>query len=373
MTKNESKATIAMPVPPFNRPDFEPSASGWETLLACPQCSAMLSPAEDKLICRVCRKDWPVVDGVPVFAQSFPYWGEIPREPMLKVNALIQDRHWKTVLLESEDASVRRAAEMILNVDRANWHWLIDLSPESRVLDVGAGLGANSHALARRFREVFALEPVQERVDFMRQRFAQEGIDNVRILKTSLWDIPFPPKSCQLVVLNGVLEWVATGQAGDPRALQVTALKRVFNLLSPGGYLYVGIENRMPYQYFIGAPDVHCGLPYVTVLPRPVANWYAKRRGQTEGYRNYIYSIRGYRKLLAAAGFQNVQFYLAIPSYNAPRFYVPVKDNVFAYYHQNFDPVRSSRLAACANWTLGRLGLLKYAQNSFAILAKREQ
>jgi SAM-dependent methyltransferase len=292
---------------------------------------------------------------------------------MLKVNALIQETYWKTVLLESEDATVKQAAEMILNVDRANWHWLTDLGPQSRVLDVGAGMGANSHALARRFREVFALEPVQERVDFMRQRFAQEGIGNLKILRTSLWDIPFPPKSCDLVVLNGVLEWIAVGKEGDPKMLQVAALRKAFQLLAPSGYLYVGTENRMQWQHFTGATDVHCGMPYVTVLPRPLANWYAKRRGQAEGYRNYIYSIRGYRSLLAAGGFTNVQFYLAIPSYDAPRFYVPVKENVFSYYYKNFDPLRSGPLATCASWLLGRLGFLKYSQNSFAILAKKEE
>jgi hypothetical protein len=128
----------------------------------------------------------------------------------------------------------------------------------------------------------------------------------------------------------------------------------------------------MPWQYFIGAPDVHCGIPYVTVLPRPLANWYAKKQGHAEGYRNYIYSMRGYQKLLARAGFRNVQFYLAIPSYNEPRFYVPLRDNVFSHYHKSFNPLRSGRLATCATKTLGALGLLKYVQNSFAILAKRE-
>ena len=66
------------------------------------------------------------------------------------------------------------------------------------MLDVGAGLGAHSHALACRFREVFALEPVREQVDFMRARFAQEGIRNVKILRASPWDIPFPPGKLRL-------------------------------------------------------------------------------------------------------------------------------------------------------------------------------
>jgi len=181
-----------------------------------------------------------------VFVDTFPYWGEIPLQSMLKVNDSIQTKYWKAVLLESDDPFVRKRADMILNTERANWHWLTDLGPESRVLDAGAGLGANSHALSSRFREVFALEPVKERVDFMRQRFAQERIRNVRIIRTSLWDVPLPPCSCNLVALNGVLEWVATGRTGDPRQLQLLALKKAFQLLAPGGYLYIGIENRMP-------------------------------------------------------------------------------------------------------------------------------
>jgi SAM-dependent methyltransferase len=344
----------------------------WEGSLACPECAVALKQDQDRLFCPGCHRQWPIVGGIPTFVDQFPYWGEISLEPMLKVNFQIQWEYWKTVLLNSDDPSVREASKMILNLDRANWHWLTDLSPESRVLDLGAGMGTNSHALAGRFREVFALEPVRERVEFMKQRFAQDGINNVKILRTSLWDIPFAPNSFDLVVLNGVLEWVATGREGDPKALQLTALKRSFELLRPGGYLYVGIENRMPWQYFIGAPDVHCGLPYVTVLPRPLAHWYARRRGHPEGYRNYIYSIRGYRKLLAAAGFSDIQFYLAIPSYNAPRFYLPLKENVFTYYAKNFDPVRSGFPGKAAHWVFARLRLLKYSQNSFAILAKRE-
>jgi SAM-dependent methyltransferase len=372
MTGNEPQQILAAPAPPMAGDAFAPPDYLWEDLLVCPACSARLKQVPNKLVCGPCRKDWPIVDGVPAFVEHFPQRYEILRESLLKVNTLIRTNHWRSVLLESDDPSVRQAAEMILNVDSANWHWLAGLNPQSRALDVGAGLGAQSHALACRFREVFALEAMPEQIDFMQQRFAQDGIRNVKILRTSPWDIPFPPESFELVVLNGVLQWLATGREGDPRELQVSAMKRAFQLLAPGGYVYIGIENRIPWRYFMGAADPHCGLPYVTVLPRPLANWYVKKRGQAEGYRNYIYSIRGYRKILAAAGFRNIQFYLAVPSYKTPRLYLPVKENIFSYYHKNFDPLRSGPLAALANRVLSGLGLLKYLQYSFAILAQRE-
>ena len=97
-----------------------------------------------------------------------------------------------------------------------------------------------------------------------------------------------------------------------------------------------------------------------------------RRRGQAEGYRNYIYSFADTVRLLAAAGFTNVQFYVAVPSYRTPRIYLPLKENVFSYYHKNFEPLRSGPLATVASRVLSRLGLLKYVQNSFAILARKD-
>jgi SAM-dependent methyltransferase len=372
MTRNEPKQNLATPAHTIASDAFGPADDLWEDLLVCPTCAGRLKEACDKLFCALCRKEWPVVDGVPTFVDYFPHQCEISRELLLKVNTLIRTNHWKAVMLESEDSAIRKAAAMVSNGHCANWHWLTSLGPQARVLDVCAGLGAQSHALARRFREVFALEPGREQVDFLRQRFGQDGIRNVKVLRASPWDIPLPPGSFDAVVLNGTLPWVATGREGDPRALQVAALNRVFQLLAPGGYLYMGIENRMFWRSFVGAPDARCGLPYVTVLPRRLANWFAKRAGQAEGYRNYTYSARGYKRLLAAAGFTNVQLYLAMPGYEASRMYLPLKENVFSYYHKNFEPLRSGALATVASRVLSGLGLLKYVQNSFVILARKE-
>ncbi|HXI41387.1 MAG TPA: class I SAM-dependent methyltransferase [Bryobacteraceae bacterium] len=312
-----------------------------------------------------------MLDGIPHFVREFPYWGEIPLKTMHEVNLRAQTGRWKDALLDSQDSAVQRASQMILNGERANWQWLLDLPKESRALDVGAGMGTNSHALGMHYREVVATEPVLERVQFMQRRFAQENLSNIKVVRTSIWALPFPDESFDLIVLNGVLEWVAEGSTEDPGRVQERALRKLFGLLKPGGYLYLGIENRLGYGYFIGYPDPHCGLPFVTVLPRRLAHWYARKKGQAGGYRNYLYSSRGYRKLLHKAGFGATECYLALPSYNYPRFLVPLAANVFSYYSRNFDSVHGNWLRGMVHTILLKLRVLQHLEYSFAILARK--
>jgi len=339
--------------------------------LVCPLCARPLRVLSQVLECPACRENWPVVNGVPRFVEGFSYWGEIPLLQMREVNRRAAVSSWRSALLDSTEPSVQKAAEMILNTERANWHYMLNLPAASRILDIGAGTGTNSHALAMRFDEVVALEPVEERIEFMRHRFAQEQLSKVKIVQSSLWKLPFPEKSFDVVVMNGVLEWVAEGQSGDPGEIQLRALRKMLSLLKPGGFLYVGIENRMCPEFLVGYLDPHCRMPYVTILPRPIAHWYARRKGKLNGYRNYIYSSWGYRRLLRRAGFTEVDAYVALPSYNHPRAFVPLKNNVFEYYCRNFNPVQGSGLRRVTYELLLRVGLLKHMEDSFVLLARR--
>jgi ubiquinone/menaquinone biosynthesis C-methylase UbiE len=338
--------------------------------LNCPVCRTSLSQTADFLTCMKCTAQWPVVDGIPYFIDDFPYWGEMPLEQMQEVNRRAASGGWKSALADSQDPLVQRAAVMIRNLERANWHLLFDLPSNSRVLDVGAGTGTNSHAFAMHYGQVVALEPVLERIRFMQQRFRQENLSNVQVIRSTLWTLPFAAASFDLVAMNGVLEWVPAGQSGDPRDLQIEALKNMFRLLRPGGALYVGIENRTCPEYLFGCRDPHCGLPYVTVLPRPLAQWYARAKGR-DGYRNYLYSSWGYRKLLREAGFSSVEVFIAVPSYNHPRYLIPMKDNVFSYFWRNFNSLRTGGLRGICNNILLRTGLLKQMNDSFVILARK--
>jgi len=191
-------------------------------------------------------------------------------------------------------------------------------------------------------------------------------------VRSSLWTLPFKKESFDLVAMNGVLEWVAEGSDGDPGKLQETALRNALALLKPGGCLYLGIENRLCPGYFIGYPDPHSGMPFVTILPRPLAHWYARRKGAAGGYRNYLYSSRGYRKLLKKTGFGSAEFYVALPSYNHPRFLIPLEGDGFTYYSHNFKSSHPSRLRTLTRDFLLKLGVLKYFEYSYAILAHKQ-
>ena len=341
--------------------------------LACPGCQSKLLEQSAQLHCRECGRTWPIRNGIAHFVEDHPYCDDIPEAAMRELLRRAKTSSWKEAVMQSPEPSVQRAAGTICNLDRANWYRLTDLSEGSRILDVGAGMGTTSHALSKRFREVVALEPAVEAVEFMRCRFEQEQIGNVVCVRGSVWEMPFPRESFDLVVLNGVLDWVAAGREGNPDALQQAALDRVFEMVRPGGYVYLGVDNRVSWQSLLGRPDAHGGLPYIAILPRLLAGLYARRRGHAGGYRNYTHSARGYRKLLARAGFAAPQHYAAVPSYNAPRFYVPLDANVFSYYSANFDPVRSGFAAGAAHRVCGKLGILPYMQNSFIILAKKEE
>jgi SAM-dependent methyltransferase len=350
-----------------------PKLSGSARGLACPDCGEPIresGDSADSVGCTGCQRQWPVVDGIPLFVQEFPHSGKVPNHQMRELNRITAATNSRTALLECDEPPVYRVSEIDLSLEQANWHWLLNLPAESRVLDIGAGMGTHSHALALRFREVIATESVLDHIQFMRQRFAQERLSNIKIVRTSVWDLPFAERSMDLIAMNGVFATVAEGVPGDPGELQREALRKVACMLRTGGYLYIGSENRYYPGYFLGHPDPYGGLPWVTVSPRPLAQWLARRKSP-DGYRNYLYSSRGYRKLLQKTGFTDIKLYAAIPSYNLPRFLIPMKGREFQHYARSFEGSPKELVRRAVKAALLKTNLLQNFVYSFAILARK--
>jgi len=344
--------------------------------LACPTCEALLVEDAAGLRCEQCARSYPVSDGIPRFNPDGFYWGEIPRPHMRAVLDRARVVGWKEAARELLPPSRPDLWDYITDPGRADFRHYLPFGRDSDVLDLGAGWGTLTTALAPHCRSVTAVEGVEERVSMLQLRCRQEGLANVRAVRSDFLRPPFPPASFDVVLMNGVLEWVGCADAGSPPGIvQRRFLRRIRRLIRPGGGIYVGIENRTGFRLWLGARD-HSGLPFTSLLPRSAASLMTSLLpswGPRGAYRTYTYTYWGYRRLLDRCGFSAVEIYAALPSYNAPRYLAPLDRAAPVRFllRQVAVPARGRRLAALAAYA--PLAALRLLVGSFAITARVNQ
>jgi len=287
--------------------------------LLCPNCSGLLHREEDSLRCKNCAEQFPVEDEIPIFAKDKNfYYGEISEEAM------------KNVLKSAKNTTVAdslrkyTSSEFILNYalakERSILKLFTDISDDKKVLDLGCGWGNISLALAGNVKEIIAADLTALRLQFLKKRCFEENVTNITcVCLGDRQKLPFSSGIFDLVILNGVLEWIPESIDGNPLEIQKKFMQEVVRILKPHGQVFIGIENRIGYGYLRGAAEDHTGLKYGSLIPRSLANIYSRWK-RKKPYRTYTYTKIGYERLLKKAGFQNVKFYGARPNYRNPRF-----------------------------------------------------
>jgi SAM-dependent methyltransferase len=104
-----------------------------------------------------------------------------------------------------------------------------DLHPGETVLDLGSGGGADVLISARRVGptgEAIGLDMTDEMLDLARANVAEAGVENVRLIKGYIEDIPLPKASVDVVISNCVINLAA-----DKRKVIAEAAR----VLRPGG------------------------------------------------------------------------------------------------------------------------------------------
>lgn len=304
--------------------------------LVCPECKGPLEKRENILVCQNCKENYTVRSGIPDFVGSFEYWGEISPWNMKK---LLDTAHKEGYLSALSEFVIEneRLGRYLLSSLRSDWIFHCLTTEKSKTcLDTGSGWGTLSRSLLNYFDEVWSLEAVWERIKFQEIVKNQAKLNGLNLVRSLAHKLPFADNYFDLVVANGMLEWVSLGDIyKNPMEVQLDFLNETYRVLKDGGCLYIGIENRIGYRNFLGERD-HSGLPFTSILPRRLSSLvvslassaYKKRlyRKKVSAYRTYTYTLPGYLKLLRKAGFSQVDFYWT-SNYNYPKFSGNVSDS----------------------------------------------
>lgn len=280
------------------------------------------------------------------------FWSMLPRTDMA---AYLDDLQ----TMPPEDVAEKhfpKLKDLIFSPQRPGGLAILDIKPGDTIIDAGCMWGALTIPLARTGANVIGLDQTEESLKFLSARARSENLDNVALVQVDLNTVDLKPESTDLLVLNGVMEWLGEGdieaaslwagetqnknaRPGNPGDIQQAFLNKVHSALKPGGHLYLAIENRYDAANFFGARDPHTGQRGVTFLPRGLQNLMSRLLTKRP-YRAWIHGEAGLRKMLNTAGYSDVKVRYAFPDYRYPEL-VLTKEGM-----SRFRPVRYLKAAA---------------------------
>lgn len=184
-------------------------------------------------------------------------------------------------------------------------HTILDWLPVkkgSTVLEIGAGCGAITGLLCKKFERVVCVELSKRRSMINAAR--NKTFENLQIMVGNFQDIQITEKF-DYVTLIGVLEYSASYMGSETPYEDM--LNRVKQYLKPDGKLIIAIENRNGLKYWSGASEDHTG------------GWF----DGIEEYRKHdwikTFDRQELTSLLESCGYEQNEYYYPVPDYKMPR------------------------------------------------------
>lgn len=337
----------------------------------CPRCKGSIDKGKDYWHCRSCGQQFEVRRGVPTLdvgdepaqgvtragrgdVEQQPVWTKSPASGSITVDdpdgflEEVEQKGWRIALENlwgaDSDGLMRTVAP-----NRVAWKYLLDIDSSWKALDIGAGTGGVACQLAKEC-SVVALEKARCDASFMHLRAQQEGLPHFEAVAADAVSLPFEPNQFDLATMVGTLEWVPFGRPDKPpREMQLQALREVQRVLKPGGSFFLGIENGLYLGYFLGAPEPHTDIKYISLMNREQAEILSQDlRGRP--YLELTHSRDEYIELLKEAGFEEIQVFWLYPDYAFINYIIPLdRPNMVKYFieeHLNPPPLGNALSSA---------------------------
>src|SRR3989338_2461700 len=177
-----------------------------KTKFICPFCRSQVKLEDTRLFCAICKKSYPITNGIPNFMEEQRYWCNVSREKMQLLNKTARETgDW----LSAAKSIIPQYLSHFQSFSRADAQFLFPVNSSARILDAGCMWGGLTVPVAQYVNEVYAVDKTIETLDFLNIRARQMGLSNIYPVAATLERLPFYDNYFDLVILNGVLEWVA--------------------------------------------------------------------------------------------------------------------------------------------------------------------
>jgi len=142
------------------------------------------------------------------------------------------------------------------------------LQGQFTVLDVGCSTGIMTHHLAEHFKATVGVDIDSEALQYASTQ-SWENLGTASFLASDAMCIPFRDNSFDAVVCAHVYEHV-------PNAKRM--MNEIYRVLKPGGICFFSAGNRLSLM------EPHYRLPFLSIVPKPVADWFLRGLGRGDHY-----------------------------------------------------------------------------------------
>ena len=259
---------------------------------------------------------------------------DITYSQFLTFKEKLEIQNWMEIAFDMFYETNPNLYKIITDSNRSDFLYLLDIKKNNLVLDVGAGWGQISISLSN-FCDVVALEGNLEKMHIIKEIAKQENRNNIQYVATNIFDDIFENEQFDFIILNDILKLInVIPKEITSFNIQEKIFQIAYNLLKPGGILYIGIENKYGLKYLLGEKDDHTGLEDFVYLNKNSIESFSK---SVTG--NPLFSLtqskKNYEKMLKISGFENIDFFASLPDFRLPRLILNSADDSSIQFAQN--------------------------------------